>query len=96
MVVSLPPFVSWVETLGRRQTHRWPWARQKRTPRLSRFGSTLHRCQRFGGSTRGNNFAWLHHFKRLLVRYDRRAEIHEAFLALGCYLVCFRRLRRSF
>jgi Transposase DDE domain len=40
-------------------------------------------------------FAWLHHFKRLLVRYDRRAEIHEAFLALGCCLVCFRRLVRS-
>jgi len=41
-------------------------------------------------------FAWLHQFKRLLVRYDRRAEIHEAFLALGCCLVCFRRLQRSF
>ena len=27
-------------------------------------------------------FAWLHQFKRLLVRYDRRAEIHEALLAL--------------
>ena len=40
-------------------------------------------------------FAWLHQFKRLLVRYDRRAEIHEAFLALGCCLVCFRRLRPS-
>ena len=38
-------------------------------------------------------FAWLHQFKRLLVRYDRRADIHEAFLALGCCLVCFRRLR---
>ena len=35
-------------------------------------------------------------FKRLLVRYDRRAEIHESLLALGCCLVCFRRLRRSF
>ncbi len=40
-------------------------------------------------------FAWLHHFKRLLVRYDRRAEIHQAFLGLGCCLVCFRRLERS-
>jgi transposase len=40
-------------------------------------------------------FAWLHNFKRLLVRYDRRHEIHEAFLALGCCLVCFRRLQRS-
>ncbi len=42
------------------------------------------------------SFAWLHQFKRLLVRYDRRADIHRAFLALGCCLVCFRRLRRSF
>jgi hypothetical protein len=34
-------------------------------------------------------------FKRLLVRYDRRRQIHEAFLAIGCCLVCFRRLARS-
>jgi transposase len=40
-------------------------------------------------------FAWLHNFKRLLVRYERRAEIHHALLALGCSLVCFRRLRNS-
>jgi transposase len=40
-------------------------------------------------------FAWLHQFKRLLVRYDRRGEIHEAFLALGCCIVCYRRLRNS-
>jgi len=40
-------------------------------------------------------FGLLHQFKRLLIRYDRRAEIHEAFLALGCCLVCFRRLQRS-
>ena len=40
-------------------------------------------------------FAWLHQFKRLLVRYDRRADIHEAFLALGCCLVCFRRVTNS-
>jgi hypothetical protein len=37
----------------------------------------------------------LHHFKRLLVRYERRHEIHEAFLAIGCRLVCFGRLRKS-
>jgi transposase len=41
-------------------------------------------------------FAWLHKLKRLLVRYDRRHEIHEAFLAIGCCLVCFRRLQNSF
>jgi transposase len=41
-------------------------------------------------------FAWLHHFKRLLVRYDRKAEIHRAFLAIACCLVCYRRLESSF
>ena len=40
-------------------------------------------------------FAWLHQFKRLLVRYDRRADIHEAFLALGCCLVCHRGLNNT-
>jgi transposase len=40
-------------------------------------------------------FAWLHNFKRLLVRYERRVDIHRALLALGCCLVCFRRLRSS-
>jgi transposase len=40
-------------------------------------------------------FAWLHNLKRLLVRYERRADMHQALLALGCCLVCYRRLRRS-
>jgi transposase len=41
------------------------------------------------------SFAWLHQFKRLLVRYERRADMHHALLALACCLVCFRRLQRS-
>jgi transposase len=40
-------------------------------------------------------FAWLHQFKRLLVRYERRAELHEALLGLACSLVCFRRLKAA-
>ena len=59
--------------------------------RKSEHGSGLGRARWVVERT----FAWLHQFKRLLVRYDRRAEIHEAFLALGCCLVCFRRLRNS-
>jgi transposase len=39
-------------------------------------------------------FAHLHQFKRLLVRYERRADMHQAMLALGCCLVCFRRYRK--
>jgi transposase len=41
------------------------------------------------------SFAWLHQRRRLLVRYDRRADIHEAFLALACCLICWRRLKTS-
>ena len=39
--------------------------------------------------------AWLSCYRRLCVRYERRADIHEAFLELGCALVCFNRLRRG-
>ncbi len=41
-------------------------------------------------------FAWLHQFKRLLVRYERRADIHQGFLTLACCLICYRKLERSF
>lgn len=41
-------------------------------------------------------FAWLHQRRRLLVRYDRSAEIHHAFLSLACCLICWRRLQNSF
>jgi transposase len=33
--------------------------------------------------------AWLHQFRRLRTRYDRRDDIHEAFLSLGCAMICF-------
>ena len=32
--------------------------------------------------------AWLHQFKRLRVRFDRRHDIHEAFMTLDCRLIC--------
>jgi transposase len=34
--------------------------------------------------------AWLHRFRRLLVRYERRADIHRAFLVLAAALIAFR------
>jgi transposase len=33
--------------------------------------------------------AWLHQFRRLRTRYDRRDDIHEAFISLGCAMICF-------
>ena len=31
--------------------------------------------------------AWLSQFRSLRVRYDKRPDIHEAFLSLGCALI---------
>ncbi|WJK69877.1 transposase [Streptomyces albidoflavus] len=41
-------------------------------------------------------FAWLHQFKRLRIRYERRADLHQGLLELACSLICLRRLRTSF
>jgi transposase len=74
----------------------------RRELRRRGIGAEIARRQTGHGSGLGRvrwvverTFAWLHNFKRLLVRYDRRHEIHEAFLAIGCCLVCFRRLQNS-
>lgn len=75
--------------------HRDELRRQGITPVIARrqteHGSGLGRVRWVVERT----FAHLHNFKRLLVRYERRAEMHEALLALGCCLICFRRLRGS-
>jgi transposase len=36
--------------------------------------------------------AWLSRFRRLAIRYEKRADLHEAFLYLGCALICLRYL----
>jgi transposase len=39
--------------------------------------------------------AWLHQFRRLKIRYERLPEIHEAFLSIGCALICWSFLRNG-
>ncbi|MEU4830535.1 transposase, partial [Streptosporangium sp. NPDC023615] len=41
-------------------------------------------------------FAWLNQFKRLRIRYEHRADLHQGLLDLACSLICLRRLRTSF
>ncbi len=33
------------------------------------------------------SLSWLHQFRRLRVRWERRADIHQAFLSLACILI---------
>ncbi len=40
------------------------------------------------------SFAWLFNFRRLRVRYEKRDDIHQAFLNLGCALICSGKVQR--
>jgi len=37
--------------------------------------------------------AWLHQFRRLRIRYEKRADIHEAFLCIACIMICYNTLK---
>ncbi len=39
-------------------------------------------------------FDWLFSQRRLRVRYEKRDDIHQAFLIIGCLLICWRRIIR--
>ena len=40
--------------------------------------------------------AWLARYRKLTIRYERKPEIHVAFLTLACALVCLGRLPDGF
>jgi transposase len=40
-------------------------------------------------------FAWLHQFKRLRIRYERRADLHHGLLQLAACIICLRRVRAA-
>ena len=37
-------------------------------------------------------FDWLYNQRRLRVRYEKRDDIHQAFLIIGCLLICWNRV----
>ena len=39
--------------------------------------------------------SWLHQNRRLRIRYEKRPEIHEAFLTIGCIKICWNHLAKS-
>ena len=39
--------------------------------------------------------SWLHQKRKLRIRYERRDDIHEALLQIGCALICFSRLQAA-
>ena len=65
-----------------------PVLARRNTPHGSGLGRTRWVVER--------TLSWLHQFRRLRVRWERRADIHEAFLTLGCIVICHRTLTASF
>ena len=59
------------------------------TPRIARRG--IDSSERLGRHrwVVERTLAWLAKYRRLTVRYERREDIHEAFLHLDCSLICF-------
>jgi IS5 family transposase len=58
-----------------------PILARRRTPHDSSLGVCRWVVER--------TIAWLHRFRCLTVRYERRADVHQAFLTLGCVLICW-------
>lgn len=62
-----------------------PWLAKRNTDHGSGLGRWRWVIER--------TFAWLNQFRRLRVRYEKRSDIHQAFLSLGCALICWHFLK---
>lgn len=66
------------------------------TPRIARRGvESAERLGRWRWVVE-RTLSWLHRFRRLTVRYERRADLYQAFLTLACALICHRMLHQGF
>jgi transposase len=64
-------------------------------PRIARRGiESRERLGRYRWVVE-RTLSWLNRFRRLKVRYERRAEIHEVLLTLGCSLICWKALSQG-
>ncbi|NPD66831.1 IS5 family transposase (plasmid) [Lichenicola cladoniae] len=65
-------------------------------PRIARRG--IETSQKLGRHrwVIERTFAWINRNRRLVTRYERRSDIHDAFTALACALICFNKLQRRF
>ncbi len=63
-------------------------------PRIARRGiESKERLGRYRWVVE-RSFAWLHAFRRLRIRYEKRADIHLAFLNLACAVIAWRFVER--
>jgi len=69
-----------------RQRRVTPWIAQRNTEHGSGLGKYRYVVEAA--------LDWLFNQRRLRVRYEKRDDIHQAFLIIGCLLICWRRILR--
>ena len=62
-----------------------PVLAKRGTPHGSGLGATRWVVER--------TLSWLHQNRRLRIRYERLPHIHQAFLSIGCILICWSSLK---
>jgi transposase len=67
-------------------------AARARRMTATRTPSGRRRCRRRWTAPE-RTFAWLHQFRRLRIRRERRPELLQAFMHLACAFICQRFLR---
>jgi len=66
------------------------------TPRIARRGiESAERLGRYRWVV-ARTHSWLNRYKRLKIRCERRADIHLAFLSIGCALICWKFIQTWF
>jgi IS5 family transposase len=80
------------DAAAKRQALRWRGI----TPRIARRG--IDSSQKLGRYrwVVERTHSWLNRYRRLKIRYERRADIHLAFLYLGCALICWKFIQAGF
>ena len=73
-------------------THRQALRKRPIRPVLARRGQPHGSGLGRGRWVVERTLAWLHQFRRLRIRYERRADIHEALVWIACSLICLRKL----
>jgi hypothetical protein len=69
----------------------------RRSANPSTLGAAVESGQRLGRHryVAERSLAWLVGYRRLQVRYERRADILTAFLQLACALICLNSLQQA-
>jgi hypothetical protein len=60
---------------------------RKGAPNIKGLGTFRHVVEQ--------SFSLMHHFKRLAVPWERRLDLHDAFVSLACGLIRWRRVEKT-